>query len=130
MSVDVHSVFLTRHERRTLNRLKRHKTIPNQDAESLRRLGLCSGTIIPNDAGGVDHIEYAISPDGLRYLDYLCDQTRERRWTRSLAIAAIIISLFALVLELDDRGFLGGLLEPIKTTQSVTRVEAPASQVK
>lgn len=58
---------------------------------------------------------------GMTYFETDRDVIRERRWTRGLAIAAIIISLCALMLELDDRGMLGGLLDRFRTNRSVLR---------
>ena len=67
-----------------------------------------------------------LTANGKAYFEKRRDHFAERRWTRGLAIAAIIISLFALILELDDRGFLGGFLDRFKTTQTSTPFEAPA----
>lgn len=62
---------------------------------------------------------------GTTYFETDRDVIRERRWTRGLAIAAIIISLCALMLELDDRGMLGGLLDGFRTNRSVLRSSEP-----
>lgn len=67
-----------------------------------------------------------LSGPGTTYFETDRDVIRERRWTRGLAIAAIIISLCALMLELDDRGMLGGLLDGFRTTRSVLRPSEPA----
>ena len=67
-----------------------------------------------------------LSGPGTTYFETDRDVIRERRWTRGLAIAAIIISLCALMLELDDRGMLGGLLDGFRTNRSVLRSSEPA----
>ena len=63
---------------------------------------------------------------GAAYFETDRDVIRERRWTRGLAIAAIIISLCALMLELDDRGMRGGLFDGLRTNRSVLRPSKPA----
>lgn len=62
-----------------------------------------------------------LTDKGKTYLETYRDFISERRWTRGLAIAAIVISLFALILELDDRGYLGGMLSRFKSSQSAAQ---------
>ena len=64
---------------------------------------------------------------GAAYFETDRDVIRERRWTRGLAIAAIIISLCALMLELDDRGMLGGLFDGLRTTRSARPASAEST---
>ena len=59
-----------------------------------------------------------LTDPGMTYFETCRDVIRERRWTRGLAIAAIIISLLALILEFDDRGMLCGLFDGFRTTRS------------
>ena len=62
-----------------------------------------------------------LTDKGKTYLEANRDMIYDRRWTRGLAIAAIVISLFALILELDDRGYLGGMLSRFKSSQSAAQ---------
>lgn len=62
-----------------------------------------------------------LTNNGMTYFEDNRDATNERRWNRGLAIAAIIISLLALALEMDDRGFLGGALSRFKSTRSAAQ---------
>lgn len=60
--------------------------------------------LISMDEYDTDVWYVTLSGPGTTYFETDRDVIRERRWTRGLAIAAIIISLCALMLELDDRG--------------------------
>lgn len=55
-----------------------------------------------------DQIVYiAITSEGRYYFEKQSAESSERRWTRGLAIVAILISLAALFLEFEDRGYFG-----------------------
>ena len=62
-----------------------------------------------------------LTDDGATYCERQRDAANERRWTRGLAVVALVISLFALLLELDDRGYLGDFLSGFKSTGNVTQ---------
>lgn len=56
---------------------------------------------------------YILTPEGEDAVSEYCNELRrratelaDRRWTRILAIIAIIISMLALALEFDDRGYI------------------------
>ena len=64
---------------------------------------------------GVTLMWYGITQEGRCYFENRAKENSDRRWTRGLAIVAILISLLALLLEFDDRGFLD-LFKPERTT--------------
>ena len=49
---------------------------------------------------------YGITTAGIEYLEHTRRIRSDNRWTRGLAIAAILISLAALALEFNSRGYL------------------------
>lgn len=55
---------------------------------------------------GITFMWYGITQNGRCYFENRARENSERLWTRSLAIIAILISLLALLLEFDDRGYL------------------------
>lgn len=104
------------------------------DFDTLRRRADFDAVLSYLEAKGLINVdEYdgvpwyvTLSGPGTTYFETDRDIIRERRWTRGLAIAAIIISLCALMLELDDRGMLGGLLDGFRTTRSDHQSSTPA----
>lgn len=63
----------------------------------------------------VDHpYRIKLTDSGLAYLESNKSLRKDQRWTRGLAIVAILISLVALILEFDSRGYLEWL-KPEKT---------------
>lgn len=68
-----------------------------------------------------------ITDVGMRYFEDSADVLSERRWTRGLSIAAIIISLIALALEFDDRGFFDVFKTTPLSVQSSTQWSAGQS---
>ena len=125
---DYSLIHLLPEEIRTLRRYSKLDRIPDcaPHLQTFLRLRfVCRVGAVPDSTGVRRGGWYVVTIDGRRYLEYLNDQRNDRRWTRGLAIAAILISLFALILEMDDRGFLGGFLDGFKTTRISTPVEAP-----
>lgn len=73
-----------------------------------------SGTLIPET-------KLSISRKGIALLDDTKGTRRDKRWTRGLAIAAIIISLIALMLEFEDRGLLPFIDSAPKASTQLTQ---------
>lgn len=118
MSFNPAIVCPTPKEQRDLENLKHGRAISDDTAHRLYELGLCKPIQGIEPDGSVSITGWEISDNGLRWLHYDREQRSDRLWNRWLAIAAIVISLVALTLELNDRGFLGGLLDRIRTTQT------------
>lgn len=91
------------------------REITGRDVETMRLL--CARGYAARQ-GALEIAAYVITDLGKIALSDDAVLKNERRWTRGLAIAAIIISLLTLMLELDDRGMLGGLFDGFKTTRS------------
>ena len=117
--IDFTSFFLSDKEIAALKHASSGKGIDSEVASRLEGLGLLTIVLFKNNR---EKAKCEINNSGVRYLDYLRHQRADKRWTRGLAIAAIIISLAALALELDDRGYLGGLLSGLRTSQNVQQV--------
>jgi hypothetical protein len=108
---------LTKEEYRILRKAAHGELIPRGNIErNLRSVGylelhVCGYTETYGEAifdGSM------ITPEGKRHLAEVKIRRSERFWTRALSIIAIIISLCALLLELQDRGLLPGST-PAKT---------------
>lgn len=114
----IDEIFLSRAERVALYRVARGHTI---SFDMQRKLGLFGLVSLSSYHPNSDRAQCQLTASGERYLDFLIDKRNDRRWTRGLAIVALVISLFALLLELDDRGYLGGMFSALKSTQSVAQ---------
>lgn len=112
--VDLEQIHLTKDEMRILRRVYDEKWVSLEDAQQLRYFGL----VRYEDFDDKERVLCDITPKGVRYIEYCKDEKSDKLWERWLAIIAIIISLIALTLELDDRGMLGGLLEGFRTNPS------------
>lgn len=97
--VDLESIHLTRDERIALCALKARKQI---DRSVGFRLSLLSLAYCTKPSAGEP---FAISADGERWLELDRTKRRDVRWSRGLSIAAIVISLAALILEIQSRGW-------------------------
>lgn len=111
---------MTRHEARILKHFSKSpfmqpipKWVKERPALALKALGYLSVSI--------DFSQAFTTDEGYAALDEYRDLRSDRRWTRGLAVVALVISLFALLLELDDRGYLGGMFSALKSTQSVAQ---------
>lgn len=69
---------------------------------------------------------YAITKAGRVALADHRSKLADRRWTRALAIAALIISLLSLALEFEDRGY----LDWFRTTRSAPQSAVPTPSGK
>ena len=128
---DFSSIHLLPEENRALFRYSRLSRVPEDDPHLPTFKRLCFVRLegaVKDKTGVMRGGWYVISDNGRRYLEYLKDQRNDRWWTRGLAIAAIVISLIALLLEMDDRGFLGGVLDGFRTSRNVTRTEESVPQ--
>lgn len=99
MPADFSQIHLLPVEASALRRYARKRRIPLDapHVDALRAYGFLRLDSDPLDSPRRRKAAwYAVTPDGLRYLYYLDGQRRDRRWTRGLAIAAIIISIAAL----------------------------------
>lgn len=119
MPADVSSITLIPEERRNLKKLKHGTAIPDESAIALNHLGLSEPIYGQEPDGSVSILGWKISADGLRWLRHHHDQNVDKFWNRFFTALAILISLAALLLEMDDRGFLGGLFDGFRTNQSV-----------
>lgn len=103
---DLSQIHLRRAEYRTLRMLSRGRDVGLTEAAPLERLGLVD--IVPQDFSSSPPADPKplLSLEGERYLQLRREQACERRWTRALAIAALVISLVSLALEMQSRGWL------------------------
>lgn len=116
---DLSQIHLRRAEYRTLRRLSRGRDVGLTEAAPLERLGLVD--IVPQDFRTSPPADPRplLSLDGERYLQLRREQAGERRWTRALAIVALIISLVSLALEMQSRGWIPPFIPaPAAVTQS------------
>ena len=111
---------MTRHEARILKHFSKSpfmqpipEWVKERPALALKTLGYLSVSI--------DFSQACTTGKGYAALDEYRDLRSDRRWTRGLAVVALVISLFALLLELDDRGYLGGMFSALKSTQSAAQ---------
>lgn len=70
-----------------------------------------------------------LTDSGRAYLENSREIKAEQRWTRGLAIAALIISLAALALEIDGRGYLDWA-KPGKTHAAQSAQDLPISPTR
>lgn len=130
MSIDISSITLTPVEKRNLKNLKRGKKIGEEAVSALYHLGLSEPIYeqVPDDS--VSIIGWKVSANGLRWLHYDFKQRIDKFWSRFFAVLAILISLAALLLELDDRGFLGGLFDGFRSSRNVVQdsIQSPSNQ--
>ena len=104
MKTDLPSVVLTKEERRYLKQLKRKQKISDEAIRKICVFGFVEEVNPVFQSGRMIQCDYVISDDGLRYLQHVKDVSADRRWTRCLSVAAILISLAALLLEFQSRG--------------------------
>lgn len=118
--IDLSQVHLTRREYRTLCAVARGREVSITAAAPLERLGLVD--LVPTDysAPAPSGLTPKITLNGSRYLHLRREQRGERRWTRGLAIAAILISLASLALEMQGRGWL-----PFVTPAKQSEAQSP-----
>ena len=94
-------MHLTRAEIRILQRAAESRLITESDAAlSLFRSGLLKRCSSGHDSEGfATGSFYVISADGLRWLESHRSAKSDQRWTRGLAIAAIIVSIGSLLVS-------------------------------
>lgn len=96
---DFSAVHLLPEEEASLSRYAVLNQIPDDSPhlKTFQRLGFISKVDTRRDVHGVAHGgRLIVSDEGRRFLNYLDDKVKDRRWTRGLAMAAIIISVLAL----------------------------------
>ena len=86
-------IFLSDEQRSSFLRVAHGHPIPLNMERKLSAAGLV--TLVDCDPKR-DRAVCELTDTGERYYDYLRDKRNDRRWTRGLAIAAIIISIAAL----------------------------------
>lgn len=106
MEKELSKIILTKQEMNDLKLLKRKKKISDDSIRKLSAFSFVDRKPMGWNQGRSTGFDYSISADGLRYLEYRKDIRSERRWTRIFSIIAIVISLAALFLELQDRGYI------------------------
>ena len=99
-NIDFNSISLTSRELKTLKKMKRGFHPDIDIGKHLNQIGFAKW-VFRGDSG-----YWKITANGERFLDYVQAHRRDRAWNRGLSIIAIIISLVALGLEFDDRGYL------------------------
>ena len=99
---DFSAVHLLPEEEAALRRYAALDQVP-EDAPHLKtfqRLGFISKVDTRRDVYGVARGgRLIISDEGRRFLNYLDDKAKERRWDHWLAIAAIIVSIGSLIVS-------------------------------
>ena len=110
MSLDLNN-YLTPSEFRALRSVRRNLPITRPSARRLQLSGYIAN-VVPCSFG-LCRAEITIT--GMRYIHYRNERRRELLWTRWLAIFAVVISLFALLLELDDKGYLDQFMQAAKS---------------
>lgn len=104
---DVSSILLTKQNERLLKRISRKKLVDRRDANDLLRLGLVdyAHESKPDQNGFLIFSHVIITDKGLRYLRWNKEKNKDKLWGRWLSIIAILISLAALALEIESRGW-------------------------
>ena len=126
------NITLSSANHRALVRLRRIKQTPNRPPERLFHYGfVIEITGEPNDNGYCETIAYSISEAGLEYLRFWRRLSFDIRLNRFLAVAALLISLLALLLEFQDRGMLPAFPTPeAASKQSMPDQLAPQESAK
>lgn len=106
MSVDIASIVLTKSEEKFLRSLKSGKETVAVPPKRLISYGLVVPWSYEMERNRPVNVRYAISDDGRAYLKHLRDKRSDHRWTRWIAILSLAISVLALLLEFQDRGYL------------------------
>lgn len=111
---------------RALVRLSRIKQTPDRPPERLFYHGFVSEIAgEPNENGYCEIIAYSISEAGQEYLRFWRRLSFDIRLNRFLAVAALLISLLALLLEFQDRG----ILPPFPTSEAASTQSSPDQSV-
>ena len=99
---DFSAVHLLPEEEAALRRYAALNQIP-EDAPHLKtfqRLGFISKVDTRRDVYGVARGgQLIVSDEGRRFLNYLDDKSKDRRWDHWLAIAALIVSIGSLIVS-------------------------------
>lgn len=105
---DESSLTLTASDRKLLRRLAKSLPVDRKSLSNLYSLGLAAEVYesAPNANGYPVFSHVTITDKGRRYLQRRKEQAFDRWWTRGLSIFAIIISILALILEFQGRGWL------------------------
>lgn len=121
---DPDSVFLTRDERRALRALKDGIQPKREIGNRLYRFNLVAWHYKENDPRG----EYAIRPEGVAWLEHRSESRGDVHWTRVLSIAAILISLCALFLEFQGRGWFDWLTPGRTPSEQLSSVQSESPE--
>ena len=123
---DLPAITLSSANYRALVRLSRKKQTSKRPPDRLFQHGFVielSGE--PNENGYRETIAYCISESGMEYLRFWRRLSFDIRLNRFLAVAALLISLLALLLEFQDRG----ILPPFPTSEAVSEQSSPDQSV-
>lgn len=90
---NTNEIYLSRNERSAFFKVARGQSI-SRDMQ--RKLGSSGLVRVLSYHPSNDRSRCELTQSGERYLDYLTDKRNDRRWTRGLAIVALIVSVAAL----------------------------------